>query len=123
MWKNKVRDGGFVKALPDRKAVVLPDAMDDYAIEFVALFFEPLRQGVRVTIPGQAWAESVHGKRLIMQPGRFWFIQGDDLDPHAVLLQSFAQRNDGMGYATRFGIQRLHCLQNSQVRRRNPGGD
>jgi hypothetical protein len=102
--------------LPDRKAVVLPDAMDDYAIEFVALFFEPLRQGARVTIPGQAWAESVHGKRLITQPGRFRFVQGDDLNLQAVLLQSFAQRNDGTSYAARFGIQRLHCLQNSQVR-------
>jgi hypothetical protein len=33
-----------------------------------------------------------------------------------VVLQSCAQRNDGTGYAARVGIQRLHCLQNSQVR-------
>ena len=30
-----------MKALPDGKAVVLPDSMDDHAIEFVAMFFEP----------------------------------------------------------------------------------
>src|SRR4030095_4793667 len=116
MRKNKVRDSGFVKALPGGKAMVLPDAMDNYAIEFVAVLFEPLRQRARVPIPGQAWAESVDSERLVTQPGRFRFIQRDDLDLHAVLLQSFAQRNDGRSYAARFRIQRLHCLQNSQVR-------
>ena len=116
MRKNEIRCGGFVKALPDDKAVVLPEAMDDYAIEFVAVLFEPLQQGARVMIPGQAWAESVHSKRSIMQPRRFRFVQRHDLDLHAVLLQPFAQRNDATGYAARFGIQRLHCLQNSQVR-------
>src|SRR6201982_1175194 len=45
MRKNKVRNGGFVKASPDGEAVVLPDAMENSAIEFVAMLFEPLRQG------------------------------------------------------------------------------
>src|SRR5437588_2051413 len=91
MRKNEVRNAGFVKALPDGKAVVLPDTMDDNAIEFVAVFFEPLRQGARVTIIREALAESVHGKRLVTQPGRLRFVQGDDLDLYAMLLQSFAQ--------------------------------
>ena len=116
MRKNKVRNGGFVKALPDGEAVVLPDAMDDNAIEFVAMFFEPLRQGARVTIICEALAESVHGKILVTQPGRSRLIQGDNLNLYAMLLQSFAQRSDGTGHAARFGIQRLHYLQNSQFR-------
>src|SRR2546425_12023609 len=116
MRENEVRDGGFVKALPDGKAVMLPDAMDDYGIEFVAVFIEPLRQGARVTIIREALAERVHGKRLVTQPGRLRFIQCDDLDLHSMLLQSFAQGKDSTGDAARFGIQRLHCLQNSQVR-------
>src|SRR5947208_8284737 len=43
MRKNEIRCGGFAKALPDDKAVVLPDAMNDYAIEFAAVLLEPLR--------------------------------------------------------------------------------
>src|SRR5438034_10651304 len=78
MWKNKVRHGGFVKALPDGKAVVLPDAMDDYAIEFVAVFFEPLRQATRGAVIGEALAESVDRKSLGAQPGRRRLRQGDD---------------------------------------------
>src|SRR5438874_2972508 len=116
MRKNKVRNGGFVQALPDGETVVLPDAMDDNAIEFAAMPFEPPRQGTRVTIIGEALAESVHGKRLITQHGRSRFIQSDNLDPYAMLLQSFAQRSDGTGHTARFGIQRLHYLQNSQFR-------
>ena len=116
MRKNKVRNGGFVKALPDGEAVVLPDAMDDNAIEFAAMFFEPLRQGARVTIICEALAESVHGKILVAQPGRSWLIQGDNLNLYAMLLQSFAQRSNSTRHTARFGIQRLHCLQNSQFR-------
>ena len=116
MRKNKIRNGGFVKALPDGEAVVLPDAMDDNAIEFVAMFFEPVRQGTRVTIVGEALTESVHGKRLVMQPGRSRLIQGDNLDLHAMLLRPFAQRSDSRRHTARFWIQRLHCLQNSQFK-------
>ncbi len=116
MRKNKVRNGGFVKSLPDGEAVVLPDAMDDNAIEFVAMFFEPLRQGARVTIICEALAESVHGKILVTQPGRSRLIQGDNLNLYAMLLQSLAQRSNSTRHTARFGIQRLHCLQNSQFR-------
>ena len=63
--KNEVRDGGSVKALPYGKAVVLPDPMDDHAIESVAVLFEPFRQSARIMITGQPLAESVHGKRLV----------------------------------------------------------
>ena len=96
--------------------MVLPNAMDDNAIEFLAMFFEPLRQGARVTIIGEALAESVHGKRLVTQPGRPRLIQGDNFDLYAMLLQSFAQRSNSTRHTARFGIQRLHCLQNSQFR-------
>src|SRR5947207_15885085 len=111
MWKNKVRHGGFVKALPDGKAVVLPDAIDDYAIEFVAVFFEPLRQATRVAVIGEALAESVHGKRLVAQPRRVRFIQGDELALHDVLWQSFSQPNYCSSYAARFGSLLMQCFQ------------
>ena len=88
VWENEIGRRAFVKPLPHRKAVMLPDAMDDDASEFVAVFLEPLREAARVTITGQALAETVHGKRLITQPGRVRFIQCHDLGLHALLLQS-----------------------------------
>jgi hypothetical protein len=43
-------------------------------------------------------------------------IQGDNLNLYAMLLQSLAQRSNSARHTARFGIQRLHCLQNSQFR-------
>jgi hypothetical protein len=58
----------------------------------------------------------MHGKILVTQPGRSRLIQGDNLNLYAMLLQSFAQRSNSTRHTARFGIQRLHCLQNSQFR-------
>lgn len=41
MGENEIWRRGFVKPLPHGKAVVLPDAVDDDAIEFIAVFSEP----------------------------------------------------------------------------------
>src|ERR1043166_5012567 len=86
--ENEIRRRGFVKPPPHRKAVMLPDTVDDDAIEFIAVLPEPIRKSARVTITGKALAKTVHGDRLIPQPGRGWFIQRDDLGLRTVLLQS-----------------------------------
>src|SRR5215475_7575114 len=87
---NEIRYRGFVKPLPHRKAVVLPDTVDDDAIKFNTVLPEPAGEGARVTIAGPAPTETVHGNRLITQPGRVRFMQRDDLGLHAELLQSLA---------------------------------
>src|SRR5690242_16067823 len=87
VWENEIWRRGFVKPLPHRKAVVLPDAVNDDAIKPIAILPKPSGEG---TIVGQALTESVHGNRLTTQPRRVRFIQRDDLSLHAVLLQSLA---------------------------------
>ena len=85
---NEIRYRGFVKPLPHRKAVVLPDTVDDDAIKFITVLPKPAGEGARVTIARQTLTETVHGNRLITQPGRVRFIQCYDLGLRAALLQS-----------------------------------
>ena len=67
--KNKIWYRGFVKPLPHREAVVLPDSVNNDAIKPIAILPKPHGEGARVTIVGQALTEAMHGNRLTTQPG------------------------------------------------------
>ena len=68
VWENEIWRRGFVKPLPHRKAVVLPDSVNDDAIKLLAILPKPSGEGARVTIVGQALTESVHCNGLTTQP-------------------------------------------------------